>query len=110
MNGSSEESDVQISKNSYQNKKQRNESGSLKVGRFIIAKGGLNSINLMFLDEEECPFIVGKILKIIDSERALIQIYTNCNKKVKYGMGKFDKWHLGGLTDFLKKSSKKQVL
>ena len=99
MNGSSEESDVQISKNSYQNKKQRNESGSLKVGRFIIAKGGLNSINLMFLDEEECPFIVGKILKIIDSERTLIQIYTNCNKKVKYGMGKFDKWYLGGPPD-----------
>ena len=40
LNGSSEESDIAISKNSYQNKKMRNESGSLKVGRFIIAKGG----------------------------------------------------------------------
>ena len=53
----------------------------------------------MFLDEEECPFIIGKILKIIDSERALIQIYTNCNKKVKYGMGKFNKLYLGGPPD-----------
>jgi hypothetical protein len=38
-------------------------------------------------------------LKIIDSERVLIQVYTNCNKKIKYGMGKFAKWFLGGPPD-----------
>ena len=40
-----------------------------------------------------------EILKTIDSDRTLIQIYTNCNKKVKYGMEKFDKWYLGGPSD-----------
>ena len=98
MNGSSEESDIAISKNSYQNKKVRNENGSLKIGRFIIAKGGLN-FDFKYSDEEECPFIVGQILKIIDSERVLIQIYTNRNKKIKYGLGKFAKWFLGGPPD-----------
>ena len=40
VNNSSEEDDVAMTTSSYQTRKIINDSGSLKVGRFIIAKSG----------------------------------------------------------------------
>ena len=40
VNNSSEEDDVAMTTSSYQTRNIMNDSGSLKVGRFIIAKSG----------------------------------------------------------------------
>ena len=48
LNNSSDESDVTVSKNSYQNKKFRGDRGALKVGRFVIAKSGKNILIIIF--------------------------------------------------------------
>ena len=45
-------------------------------------------------DENECPFIVGQILEIIDNKHVLVQLYAPVSKKVKYGTSKFGKWHI----------------